>query len=127
MTLTTPASRILVIDDNPNVIDILGRCLREEGYGVLGALTSDEGLKLAILSRPELVLLDIAIPGTNGIELLKRIRSINPTTRVIMVTGNTDPALARKALELGALAYIDKPFDFAYLKRVIAVALRDGM
>jgi len=125
MTLT-PAGRILVIDDNPNVVDILGRCLREEGYGVLGALTSDEGLKLAILSRPELVLLDLALPGTNGIELLKRIRSTNPTTRVIIVTGNTDPALAREAFELGALAYIDKPFDFAYLKRVIAVALREG-
>jgi DNA-binding response OmpR family regulator len=123
----TPAGMILVIDDNPNVVDILGRCLREEGYGVLGALTSDEGLKLAILSRPELVLLDLALPGTNGIELLKRIRSTNPTTRVIIVTGNTDPALAREALELGALAYIDKPFDFAYLKRVIAVALREGM
>jgi DNA-binding response OmpR family regulator len=122
----TPAGRILVIDDNPNVVDILGRCLREEGYGVLGALTSDEGLKLAILSRPELVLLDLALPGTNGIELLKQIRSTNPTTRVIIVTGNTDPALAREALELGALAYIDKPFDFAYLKRVIAVALREG-
>jgi len=127
MTSTTPAGRILVIDDNPNVVDILHRCLRAEGYGVLSALTSDEGLKLAILSRPELVLLDIALPGTNGIELLKRIRSINPTTRVIMVTGNTDSALAREALEFGALAYIDKPFDFAYLKRVIAVTLRDGI
>src|SRR5215813_1318799 len=127
MTSTTPAGRILVIDDNPNVVDILHRCLRAEGYGVLSALTSDEGLKLAILSRPELVLLDIALPGTNGIELLKRIRSINPTSRVIMVTGNIDAALAREALEFGALAYIDKPFDFAYLKRVIAVALRDGM
>jgi two-component system, response regulator, stage 0 sporulation protein F len=126
MTLT-PVGRILVIDDNPNVVDILGRCLRGEGYGVIGALTSDEGLKLVILSRPELVFLDLALPGTNGIELLKRIRSTNPTTRVIIVTGNIDPALAREALELGALAYIDKPFDFAYLKRVIAVALREGM
>ena len=127
MTSTTPAARILVIDDNPHVVDILGSYLREEGYGVLGALTSDEGLKLAILSRPELVLLDIALPGTDGIELLKRIRSINPTSRVIMVTGNIDPALARRALELGALAYIDKPFDLAYLRRVIAMALRDGV
>ena len=127
MTPTTPAARILVIDDNPHVVDILGTYLREEGYMVLGALTSDEGLKLAILSRPELVLLDIALPGTDGIELLKRIRSINPTSRVIMVTGNIDPALARKSLELGALAYIDKPFDLAYLKRVIAMALREGV
>src|SRR5215471_891714 len=127
MTLTTPAARILVIDDNPHVVDILGTYLRQEGYGVLGALTSDEGLKLAILSRPELVLLDIGLPGTNGIELLKRIRSLSPATRVIMVTGNSDPVLARETLDLGALAYIDKPFDFAYLKRVIAMALQDGI
>lgn len=127
MTLATPAAKILVIDDNPHVVDILRTYLREEGYGVLGALTSDEGLKLAILARPELVLLDISLPGTNGIELLKRIRSINPTTRVIMVTGNVDPVLARAALALGALAYIDKPFDLAYLKRVIAMALRENV
>jgi len=127
MTLTTPGARILVIDDNPSVVDILGTWLREEGYGVLGALTSAEGLKLAILSRPELILLDIALPDTNGIELLKRIRSINPTTRVIMVSGYSDPVLAREALRLGALAYIDKPFDFGYLKQVIAVALRGEM
>ena len=123
MTLTTPTAKILVVDDNPQIVDIVGTYLRQEGYGVLGALTSDEGLKLAILSRPELVLLDIGLPGTNGIELLKRIRSLSPTTRVIMVTGNSDPVLARETLELGALAYIDKPFDFAYLKRVIAMAL----
>ncbi len=124
--LKAPAVRILVIDDEPAVVDILVTCLREEGYGAVGAETSDEGLKLAILSRPELVLLDIALPGMNGIELLKRIRSIIPTTRVIMVSGNTDPVLVREALELGALAYVDKPFDFAYLKRVIAMALAKG-
>ena len=118
-----PTARILVIDDDPAVVDILVTYLREEGYGVLGALTSDEGLRLFISSRPDLVLLDITLPGMNGIEVLERIRSINPTSRVIMVTGNTDPRLAREAFELGAFAYIDKPFDFAYLKRVVAMAL----
>jgi len=123
--MKVPTARILVIDDNPAVVDILVTCLREAGYGVLGALTGDEGLKDFVLSRPDLVLLDIALPdGMDGIELLKRIRSINPTARVIMVTGNTDPQLARQALELGALAYIDKPFDFDYLKRVVAMALQ---
>jgi DNA-binding response OmpR family regulator len=119
-----PTARILVIDDDPEVVDILVTTLRDEGYGVLGALTSDEGLKLVILSRPDLVLLDIMLPGMNGIEVLKRIRSINPTIQVVMVTGNTDPVLAREALELGALAYVDKPFDFAYLKRIVAMALQ---
>ena len=96
--MKVPAASILVIDDNPGVVDILVTCLREEGYEVLGALTGDEGLKDFILSRADLVLLDIALPGAmNGIELLKRIRSIDPTGRVVMVTGNADPALAREA------------------------------
>ena len=64
------------------------------------------------------------LPGMNGIGVLKRIRSIDPTIKVIMVSGNIDPLLARDALELGALAYIDKPFDFGYLTRVVAMALR---
>ena len=91
---------------------------------MLGALTSDEGLKLVSVSRPDLVLLDILMPGMNGIEVLKRIRSINPTTKVIIVTGNADFRLAREALELGAVAYVDKPFDLADLKRMVALALR---
>ncbi len=120
-----PAARILVIDDNSAVVDILATHLRGAGYGVSGALTGDEGLKDFVLTRPNLVLLDITLPGEmNGIEVLKRIRSIDPTSKVIMVTGNADPVVAREALELGATAYVDKPFDFAYLKRVVAVALR---
>ena len=57
MMLKAPTARILVIDDEPAVVDILVTCLREEGYGVLGAETGDEGFTLAIPSRPELVLL----------------------------------------------------------------------
>ena len=134
MPKRTDISKILIIGSGPIVIgqacefDYSGtqacKALREEGYGVLGALTSDEGLRLAILSRPELVLLDIMLPGMNGVDMLKRIRSLNPSARVIMLSGNTDPLLAREALELGALAYVDKPFNCDYLKRVIAMALR---
>src|SRR5207245_9962021 len=99
-----PVARIVVIDDDPEVVDLLVSYLREEGYGVLGALTIDEGIRLVSLSRPDLVLLDILLPGgMNGIEVLKRIRSIDPTSKVIMVTGSRDPLLAREALELGAL------------------------
>jgi len=123
--MKVPTARILVIDDNLTVVDILATALGEEGYGVLSAVTSDEGLKLFILSQPDLVLLDIALPGMNGIDMLKRIRSIAPTARVVMVSGTADVMLARLALELGALAYVDKPFDLAYLKRVVAMALQD--
>ena len=118
-----PAARILVIDDDPKVVDLLMLRLREEGYGILRALTGDAGVKLAIASRPDLVVLDLTLPGMLGIDVLKHLRTINPTIKVIVVSGNIDPALAREALELGALAYVDKPFDIGYLKRVIAMAL----
>ena len=117
------AARILVVDDELAMVELLVSLLEEEGYEVSSAVTSDEGLKLFTLSRPDLVLLDIALPGMSGIEMFRRIRSIDPTARVVMVSGVADPVRAREALELGALAYVDKPFDFAYLKRVIAMAL----
>ena len=122
--MKVPTVRILVIDDNLAVVDILVTMLAEEGYEVSSAVTSDEGLKLFIQSRPDLVLLDIALPGMNGIEMLKRIRSIAPTARVVMVSG-VDPTRAREALELGALACVDKPFDLATLKAVVAMVLQD--
>jgi DNA-binding response OmpR family regulator len=122
--VSASVAKILVVDDDPKVVDLLVTRLRAEGYEVQGALTTDEGLKLVILAHPDLVLLDLTLAGMNGIEVLKRIRSIAPATKVIMVTGNADPLLAREALELGAIAYVDKPFDFAYLKRVVALALR---
>ena len=119
------AARVLVIDDNPEVVDILVTLLGEEGYRVQSALSSDEGLKLFIQSRPDIVLLDITLAGDmTGVDVLKRMRSIEPTTRVLMVSGAADLTLAREALELGALAYIDKPFDLAYLKRAVAMALQ---
>ena len=106
--MTASASRVLVIDDNPEVVDILVTLLGEEGYRVQSALSSDEGLKLFIQSRPDIVLLDITLAGDmNGVDVLKRMRSIEPTARVLMVSGAADLTLAREALELGALARLD--------------------
>ena len=121
-----PTARILVIDDNRAVVDLLVARLAEEGHSVSSALTSDEGLKLVASLHPDLVLLDLALPDMSGLEVLKRIRVLDPSIRVIMVTANTDAQRAREALEIGAVAYVDKPFDAAYLKRVVAMALREG-
>jgi DNA-binding response OmpR family regulator len=123
--MNVSAAQIIVIDDNADIVDILTTYLCDEGYRASGALTGDDGLKRVISSRPDCVILDIALPGgMNGIDMLKRIRSLVPTTKVLMASGNTDPVLARESLELGAFAYIDKPFDLGYLKRVVAMALR---
>jgi CheY-like chemotaxis protein len=121
-TMKLPAARILVIDDDRAVVRFLVARLGEEGYTVLSALTSEEGLKLVTSFHPDLVLLEVSLPDVSGLEVLKRIRASNPAVAVVVVTGNTDPQRAREALELGAVAYVDKPFDYAYLKRVVAMA-----
>ena len=120
-----PAAKILVIDDDRAVVRLLIARLSQEGHTVQSALTSEDGLRLVTSFDPHLVLLDVSLPDLSGLEVLKRIRALNPAIAVIMVTGNTNPERARAALELGAIAYVDKPFDDAYLKRVVAMALQD--
>jgi DNA-binding response OmpR family regulator len=122
-----PAARILVIDDDRAVVRLLVARLGEEDYMVRSATTSEEGLKLVISFHPDLVVLDVSLPDLSGREVLKRIRTINPAIAVVMVTGNTDPQRAGEVLELGAVAYVDKPFDYAYLKRVVAMALQHSV
>jgi two-component system KDP operon response regulator KdpE len=127
MAMRLPAARILVIDDDRAVARLLVACLAKEGYTVRSALTSDEGLTLVTSFHPNLVLLDVGLPDMSGLEVLKGIRALDPAIGVIMVTANTDPERACEALELGARAYVDKPFDVAYLKRVVAMVLPEGV
>lgn len=119
-----PCFRVLVVDDDPKIVSILVRILREQGYGALGALTARDALRLISTSRPDLVLLDLTLPGMSGLEFLRSIRPIDPNMGVIVVTGNTDPRVAREALELGAYAYVVKPFEIDYLMRVVSLALQ---
>ena len=122
--MKSPAARILIIDDDRAVVRLLVVRLGKEDYMVRSAMTSEEGLSLVASFQPDLVLLDVPLPDLSGLEVLKRIRAINSAIAVVMVTGNTDPQRAREALELGAVAYVDKPFDYAYLKRVVTMALQ---
>src|SRR5437870_13375735 len=108
MTMSSVALILHSVDDS-TMADLLDIDLSEQGYEIAGALTSDDGLKSITTSRPDLVLLDIGLPHTNGVEVLKQIRSVDPTIREIMVTADRDPWLAREAPLLGARAYVDKP------------------
>jgi DNA-binding NtrC family response regulator len=69
--------------------------------------------------RPQVVLLDILMPGLSGLSALERIRTMSPHVEVIMVTGVGDEGIARQSLALGAYDYVAKPIDFEYLKRCI--------
>lgn len=114
--------KILVVDDDPAVRKMLS-LLFEASCEVLLASTGEEGLRLVAAQRPRLMLLDVVMPGIGGLEVLKAARAILPALTVIMLTGQTDMDLARKALDLGAVEFVTKPFEMASLKDKIGRSL----
>jgi DNA-binding response OmpR family regulator len=97
--------------------------LMAEGYEVFKATDGTAALQMFKDIKPQLVLLDIMMPGISGIDTLKELRKIDPDVPVIMVTGVTDEEVAKSALEFGAYDYVTKPIDFSYLNTTILVKL----
>jgi two-component system, response regulator, stage 0 sporulation protein F len=120
-----PASlgRILIVDDEKPVLDVLSEYIQSQGYATHTASGGAEALAVVERERPDLVLLDLRMPGVDGLEVLRRLRKAGPRPAVIMVTANEDLALARETLKTGAFDYVAKPFDFQYLDRVVAAAM----
>ena len=105
--------RVLVIDDDQSVTAMLEELLGSYGYSVTVALDAIEGEKLAIAEPFDLVLLDLRMPGKNGVEVTRGILSERPECRILIITGHpTDPA-AQEALAAGAEELVPKPFEFA--------------
>src|SRR5882757_2966744 len=118
-----PKSRILVIDDEAAIRDSLRMTLEYEGYEFLGAATGQEGLALAERDAPDLVLLDVKMPGMDGIEVLERLRNMNEAVPVIVVSGHGTISTAVEATKKGAFDFIEKPFAS---ERVL-VSLRNAL
>ena len=106
-----PKSRILVIDDEAAIRDSLKMTLEYNGYEFVGAATGQEGLVLAERDAPDLVLLDIKMPGMDGMDVLGRLRSINETLPVVMISGHGTTSTAVEAIKRGAADFLDKPFE----------------
>ena len=115
--------KILVVDDEPWVCEMLKEFLESRGYPVLTALSGQEALAAVQEERPDLILLDILMPGMNGLEALQRIREIDPTAGVIMLTGLLDEEVARQAMQQEAYDYLTKPVDLDYLELTILAKL----
>jgi len=106
-----PKSRILVIDDEAAIRDSLRMTLEYAGYDFSGAATGQEGLALAERDAPDLVLLDIKMPGMDGMDVLTRLRSMNESIPVVMISGHGTTATAVDAIKRGAIDFLDKPFE----------------
>jgi len=102
-------SRILVIDDEAAIRDSMRMILEYEGYEFVGASGGQEGLGLIEREGPDLVFLDIKMPGLDGLEVLPRIRAIDESLPVVMISGHATVSTAVEATKLGAFDFIEKP------------------
>ncbi|MBU0934449.1 MAG: response regulator [Spirochaetes bacterium] len=122
------ASRILIVDDNPDNLDILFNFLNNAGYCVLAARDGEQALRSIQLEQPALALLDIHMPGMDGYELARRIKSLPGAAKLplIFISALHDSYNKKQALELGAADYLDKPVQNDDLQfRVANVLLLD--
>ena len=101
--------RILVIDDESAIRDSLKMTLEYDGYDVSLAATGEEGVKLVEREAPDLVFLDIKMPGMDGIEVLQKLRHLTETVPIVVISGHADISTAVEATRLGAFDFIEKP------------------
>lgn len=115
--------KILVVDDDARLTSLLDEYFTRRGFAVLTAKSGREALERVEKDRPALVLLDIRMPGMDGVEVLRQIKARAPQVEIIMITALKDRALASKSLALGARDYVTKPVDLTYLERLIFTQL----
>ena len=117
--------KILIVEDDRKISMALAVRLKAHGYEVIAAFDAMQGLSQAVKEHPDLVILDISMPAGNGFIVAERIQSLTPTasTPMIFITTNKDPTSKTKAEELGAIAYIEKPFDSEVILTAIHQAL----
>lgn len=101
-------AKILIVDDEPGIRGLLERLLEEQGHEVVSADTGWKGLELFCEAHPDLIVLDLNMPGIAGLTALGQIRRLNPDQEVIVLTGAGSPEHEEQVRALGVAAYLDK-------------------
>jgi len=117
------AGSILVVDDEPQIRDLLRKYFSGRGYQVRVAPDGPKALALVDQKSPDLIVLDVHMPGMNGIEVLKRLRAKNYGGGVVFLTSSQDEALLQEALQLGSVDILGKPVDLQRLELMVLMGL----
>ncbi len=118
-TVSKKTSRILIVDDEKNMRRTLADILRDEGYQVSTAATGDEAVGMCINESYDIVLMDVRMPGIDGVEAFRQIRRHQEGVRVIMMSAYSMDELKHAALEQGAVAFLSKPLDMEKVVKLI--------
>jgi two-component system response regulator (stage 0 sporulation protein F) len=113
------AANILIVDDQYGIRILLNEVLKKEGYNTLQAANGPEAVKLAKEHNPDLVLLDMKLPGMDGIEILKRMKADNPDIRAIIMTAYGELDMIQEAKSIGAITHVPKPFDIDDIRKTV--------
>jgi DNA-binding response OmpR family regulator len=124
MTLGAPKPLVLVVDDEPIVAEVVGRYLRRDGFAVMSASTGPEGLAAGLEQAPHLIVLDVMLPGMDGLEVCRRLRQSRVTAPIILLTARSEEADRIGGLGIGADDYVVKPFSPAELVARVKAQLR---
>jgi len=117
-------STVLVVDDEILIRKSLSRVLREKGYAVEGASTGAEGLEKVASVRPQVMILDMRLPDTDGLSVLRRVRQVDPLVQVIVITAFGDVQSAVEAMKLGACDFLRKPYEKEDIELAVEAAAR---
>ncbi|MDQ0218533.1 response regulator [Peribacillus cavernae] len=113
------AGKILIVDDQFGIRILLNEVLNKEGYNTFQAANGVQALDIVTKHSPDLVLLDMKIPGMDGIEILKRMKQLDPDIRVIIMTAYGELDMIQKAKDLGAMTHFAKPFDIDDIRKAV--------
>ena len=120
------AQHLLMIEDDTRLAAMVGEYLRQSGYGFTHAADGESGLDTLQSTAPDLVILDLMLPGIDGLEVCRRIKASDPAIAVLMLTAKGDPMDRIVGLEIGADDYLPKPFEPRELLARVRAVLRRG-
>lgn len=123
--MTRKTKRILLVDDEVEILKLLAYFLRTLGYGICEARNAKQGIEVMNTEIVDLALIDLKLPGMDGIGLTRAIRKTEPSLPVIVYSGNRFVDVASEALKAGANEYIEKPFTLIKIKRTIERFLKE--
>ncbi len=120
-------AKILTIDDEPDFVALLKNYFSIRGYEVFTALRGVDGIAIVEKERPDVILVDLKLPGLDGDQILREVKKIHPKAKTIMITAFKDDGNARKkALDAGVYAYFEKPIaSFKILEEVVTRAVEE--
>jgi two-component system response regulator (stage 0 sporulation protein F) len=118
--------KVLIVDDQNGIRILLMEVFSSEGYNTFQASNGKLALEIVRQESPDLVLLDMKIPGMDGLEILKHVKAIDRAIKVIMMTAYGELDMIKEATDLGALMHFTKPFDIDEMRMAVNMQLRGG-